>query len=145
MVSPVWMFAGLLTIGQQARAGAERILDLLDSVPAVIERPDAEALPPLRGDVSFDGVGFGYLRSEPVLSGFDLHVGSGETVALVGSSGSGKSTVALLLPRFYDVQSGAVLVDGADIRGVTLESLRRQIGVVFEESFLFSDTVRANI
>ncbi|HLY81789.1 MAG TPA: ABC transporter ATP-binding protein [Acidimicrobiales bacterium] len=145
MVSPARMLAGLLTIGQQARAGAERILDLLDSVPAVIERPDAEALPPLRGDVSFDGVGFGYLRSEPVLSGFDLHVGSGETVALVGSSGSGKSTVALLLPRFYDVQSGAVRVDGIDVRDVTLESLRRQIGVVFEESFLFSDTVRANI
>src|SRR5262249_7373807 len=77
--------------------------------------------------------------------GFDLHVRAGETVALVGASGSGKSTVSLLLPRFYDVQSGAVRVDGIDVRDVTFDSLRRQIGVVFEESFLFSDTVKANI
>ncbi len=145
MVSPARMLAGLLTVGQQARAGSERILDLLDSVPTVSDRTDAEVLPPIRGEVSFDQVGFGYLRSEPVLDGFDLHVAPGETVALVGASGSGKSTVSLLLPRFYDVQRGSVRVDGADVRDVTLSSLRRQIGVVFEESFLFSDTVGANI
>ena len=145
MVSPARMLAGLLTVGQQARAGSERILDLLDSVPTVADRPGAEVLPAIRGEVSFDGVGFGYLRSEPVLDGFDLHLAPGETVALVGASGSGKSTVSLLLPRFYDVQRGAVRIDGTDVRDVTLESLRRQIGVVFEESFLFSDTVGANI
>jgi ATP-binding cassette subfamily B protein len=145
MVAPSRMLAGLLTVGQQARAGVERVLDLLESVPVVVERPDALVLPPIRGEVSFDGVTFGYLRSEPVLSGFDLQVSPGETVALVGGSGSGKSTVALLLPRFYDIQEGAIRVDGSEIREVTLESLRRQIGVVFEESFLFSDTVRANI
>jgi ATP-binding cassette subfamily B protein len=145
MVSPARMLSGLLTVGQQARAGAVRILDLLDSVPTVGEKPGAEVLPAIRGEVSFEGVTFGYLRSEPVLEGFDLRLAPGETVAVVGASGSGKSTVALLLPRFYDVQGGAVRIDGADVRDVTLASLRRQIGVVFEESFLFSDSVRANI
>ena len=145
MVGPARMLAGVLTVAQQARAGAVRILDLLDSVPTVREKPGADVLPPVRGEVSFDGVTFGYLRSEPVVDGFELHVAPGETVALVGSSGSGKSTIALLLPRFYDVQGGAVRIDGADVRDVTLASLRRQIGVVFEESFLFSDTVEANI
>ena len=145
LVGPVRMLTALLVVGQQARAGAERIFEILDSNPDVDERPDAEALPPLTGEVVFDGVSFGYLRSRPVLSGFDLRVAPGETVALVGASGSGKSTVAMLLPRFYDVQDGAVRVDGVDVRDATFDSLRRQIGVVFEETFLFSDTVRANI
>jgi ATP-binding cassette subfamily B protein len=145
LVAPVRMLAGLLSFGQQARAGAERILELLDSNPKVVERDDAQSLHQLRGEVSFDDVSFGYMRSRPVLSGFSLCVRPGETVALVGASGSGKSTVALLLPRFYDVDGGSVRVDGVDVRDVTFESLRRQIGVVFEETFLFSDTVRANI
>ncbi|MCP6769007.1 ATP-binding cassette domain-containing protein, partial [Klebsiella pneumoniae] len=81
----------------------------------------------------------------PVLNGFDLTVAPGETVALVGTSGSGKSTVALLVPRFYDVQSGTITIDGVDVRYITMQSLRRQVGVVFEDSFLFSDSVRANI
>ncbi len=145
MVAPARMLSGLLTIGQQARAGAVRILDLLDSVPTVGEKPGADVLPPARGEVSFDRITFGYLRSEPVLDDFELHLAPGETVAVVGASGSGKSTIALLLPRFYDVQAGTVRIDGTDVRDVTLGSLRHQIGVVFEESFLFSDTVRANI
>jgi ATP-binding cassette subfamily B protein len=145
LASPARMLAGVLIVGQQARAGAERVLDLLASNPVVTERPDADPLPPVRGEVSFEDVRFGYLSSQPVLDHFDLHIAAGETVALVGSSGSGKSTVALLLPRFYDAQGGAVRVDGSDVRDVTLASLRRQIGVVFEESFLFSETVRANI
>src|SRR5437868_5766472 len=145
LVAPVRMLAGLLSFGQQARAGAERILELLDSDPTVTERDDARTLRQVGGEVSFDDVSFGYMRSRPVLSGFSLCVRPGETVALVGASGSGKSTVALLLPRFYDVDGGAVRVDGVDVRDVTFESLRRQIGVVFEETFLFSDTVRANI
>ncbi|HVE47393.1 MAG TPA: ABC transporter ATP-binding protein [Acidimicrobiales bacterium] len=145
LVSPVRMLSALLVVGQQARAGAERIFDILDSNPVVAERPDAVALPAVRGEVVFDDVTFGYLRSEPVLDGFSLTVAAGQTVALVGSSGSGKSTVAMLLPRFYDVSAGAVRVDGVDVRDVTFESLRRQIGVVFEETFLFTDTVRANI
>ena len=145
MVGPVRMLSVLTVVAQQARAGAERIFELLDSTPVVVERPDATILPPLTGDIVFDDVTFGYLRSEPVLRGFSLTVAPGETVALVGPSGSGKSTVSLLLPRFYEVQEGSVRIDGVDVRDVTLDSLRRQIGVVFEESFLFSDTVAANI
>ena len=145
MVAPVRAFSGLLVQGQQARASAERIFELLDSNPVVTERADATELAPVAGRLTFDDVTFGYLRSEPVLRGFSLSVAAGETVALFGVSGSGKSTVALLLPRFYDVQSGAVRVDGVDVRDVTFESLRSQIGVVFEDPFLFSDTVRANI
>ena len=145
LTSPARMLAGLLIVGQQARAGAERVLDLLASTPVVNEKPDAIDLPEVTGAIQFDGVTFGYLRTQPVLKRFDLNVTPGETVALVGASGSGKSTVALLLPRFYDVQEGSVRIDGHDVREVTLTSLRCQIGVVFEESFLFSDSVRANI
>ena len=145
MVAPVRMFAVLVAVGQQARAGAERILDLLDANSRIVERPDALEMPAVIGEVRFDEVRFGYTKSEPVLDGFSLTVDAGSTVALVGASGSGKSTVALLLPRFYDASTGAVTIDGIDVRDVTFESLRRQVGVVFEESFLFSDTVRSNI
>ena len=145
LASPARMLAGVLIVGQQARAGAERVLDLLASTPLVEDRPGARVLPGLSGAIHFDAVAFGYMRSEPVLDHFDLNLSPGETVALVGASGSGKSTVALLLPRFYDVQEGRVLVDGTDVRDVTLASLRSQIGVVFEESFLFSESVRDNI
>ncbi len=145
LVSPVRMLAGLFTVGQQARAGAERILDILDANAEVVDAPDAIEIPPARGEVRFEGVRFGYSRSEPVLDGLDLHVAAGEVVALVGTSGSGKSTVTALLPRFYDVAEGRVTVDGYDVRDLTLESLRRQVGLVFEDAFLFSDTVRANI
>ena len=145
LVAPVRMLSTFTVIAQQARAGAERIFEVLDSISVVDERPGAEPLPKASGEIRFDGVSFGYLRSEPVLDGFTLSVAPGETVALVGPSGSGKSTVALLVPRFYDVVGGSVRIDGVDVRDVTLDSLRRQIGVVFEETFLFSDTVRANI
>ena len=145
LLAPARMFAGMIAIAEQARAGAQRIFDLLDSAPEVTERPDAEPVPERGGEIVLRDVTFGYLSSEPVLRGLDLHVAPGETVALVGSSGSGKSTVGLLLPRFYDVQGGSVTIDGADVRDVTLESLRRTVGVVFEDAFLFSDTVRANI
>jgi ATP-binding cassette subfamily B protein len=143
--APARMLAGVLLVAQQARAGAERVLDLLDTNPLVTERPDALVLPSSHGEVVFDDVRFGYAPGEPVLDHFNLQVAAGETVALVGVSGSGKSTVALFLPRFYDISSGQITVDGTDIRDVTLASLRDQIGVVFEESFLFSDTVAANI
>lgn len=145
MAAPARMLAMVLIVGQQARAGAERVLDLLASTSTVTEASDARELPRLRGDIELGDVGFGYMSSEPVLDGLDLHVAPGETVAVVGGSGSGKSTIALLLPRFYDVQSGSVRLDGHDVRDVTLESLRSQIGVVFEESFLFSESVRDNI
>jgi ATP-binding cassette subfamily B protein len=145
LVAPVRMLANLMAIGQQARAGAERVLDILVTNATVQERPDAHDLPAIDGDVRFENVRFGYTRATPVLDGFQLHVRPGEVVALVGMSGSGKSTVTALLPRFYDVAEGRVSIDGIDVRDATLASMRRQVGVVFEDAFLFSDTVRANI
>ena len=145
LVGPARMFAVMLAVGQLARAGAERIFEVIDANPDVSEKPDAADLPALTGTVSFDDVVFGYLPTEPVLNGFSLEVQPGETVALVGVSGSGKSTVSLLLPRFYDVRGGAVRVDGIDVRDATFDSLRQQVGVVFEEAFLFSSSVRDNI
>jgi ATP-binding cassette subfamily B protein len=145
LVGPVRMLAALLTVGQQARASVERVFEVIDSTPRVVDAPDATDLPVGPGLVEFDGVRFGYTASEPVLCGLDLTVQPGETLALVGGAGSGKSTISLLLPRFYDVQGGAVRVDGTDVRSVTMSSLRSRIGVVFEESFLFSDSVAANI
>ncbi|MFJ5710145.1 ABC transporter ATP-binding protein [Streptomyces sp. NPDC093105] len=148
LVGPVRMLAMVLTVGQQARAGVERVVELIDTEPAI-----ADGVKELPADapatVEFDDVSFGYGAGDgggkPVLDGFSLELRAGETVALVGSSGSGKSTVSLLLPRFYDVDRGAVLVGGHDVRELTLESLRAAIGLVPEDSFLFSDTVRANI
>ena len=145
MVSPARQLAGVLTIGQQARAGMERIFQLLDLPPAIADPPDAVELPRLRGEVTFSDVHFAYSAEVPVLRGFDLQIHEGERVAIVGPSGSGKSTATMLVSRFYDTDGGSVLVDGHDVRDVALASLRRQVGVVFEESFLFSDSVRSNI
>ncbi|MCW2546797.1 MAG: transporter transrane region, partial [Mycobacterium sp.] len=144
-VNPARQLANVLTIAQQARAGIERIFQLLDLEPAITDTPDAIVLPALRGEIEFRGVHFAYDPSTPVLQGLDLHIQAGERVALVGSSGSGKSTVAALISRLHDPDQGSVLVDGFDLRAVTRHSLRRQVGVAFEDSFLFSDTVRANI
>jgi ATP-binding cassette subfamily B protein len=145
LVSPTRQLAGLMAIGQQARAGVERIFQLLDLEPAIQDAPEAVELGPLDGDMDFDDVHFGYDGRRDVLAGFDLHVKAGERVAIVGPSGSGKTTATQLVSRFYEPDRGAVLVDGHDLRGVTLHSLRSQVGVVFEEAFLFSDSVRANI
>ena len=146
LLAPVRMFAGMVAVAEQARAGTERIFELIDSNPLVAEQPGrrGRSWRP-HAEIVFDRVTYGYLRSEPVLRDFSLRVAPGETVALVGASGSGKSTVSLLLPRFYDVQDGAVRIDGIDVRDVTLDSIRHEIGIVFEDAFLFSDTVRANI
>jgi ATP-binding cassette subfamily B protein len=145
MVNPVRALTNLITIGQEARASVIRVFEVIDSRPMLTEKPDAIVLPAGRKDVELDDVHFGYLPSEPVLRGLSLRVRPGETLALVGTSGSGKSTISLLLPRFYDVRSGAIRIGGHDVRDVTLNSLRASIGLVLEESFLFSDTVRANI
>ncbi|MFF1834601.1 ABC transporter ATP-binding protein [Streptomyces sp. NPDC058231] len=144
LVGPVRMLAMVLTVGQQARAGVERVIELIDTEPTM--RDGALELPAdAPASVEFDDVRFGYDPERPVLDGFSLTIEPGETVALVGASGSGKSTVSLLLPRFYDVAHGAVLVGGHDVRELTHESLRAAIGLVPEDSFLFSDTVRANL
>jgi ATP-binding cassette subfamily B protein len=145
LTAPIRMMALVVAATQQARAGAERVLGILDANPEVTDRPGATALHDVDGEVHFDQVSFGYTVTELALDRFDLRVGAGEVVALVGSSGSGKSTVTALLPRFYDVASGAIRIDGVDVRDVTLTSLREQVGVVFEEAFLFSDSVRDNI
>lgn len=144
LVGPVRMLAMVLTVGQQARAGVERVFELIDTEPEIHE--GTHELPAdAPATVEFDDVRFGYDPARPVLDGFSLSVAQGETVAVVGSSGSGKSTVALLLPRFYDADGGAVRVGGHDVRELTYDSLRGAIGLVPEDSFLFSDTIRANI
>ncbi|MFJ4335629.1 ABC transporter ATP-binding protein [Streptomyces sp. NPDC088935] len=148
LVGPVRMLAMVLTVGQQARAGTERVLELIDTEPAIAD--GTKTLPAdAPATVEFDDVAFGYDTGDgeprPVLDGLSFEIRAGETLAVVGSSGSGKSTVSLLLPRFYDVTRGAVLVGGHDVRELTLDSLRAAVGLVPEDSFLFSDTVRANI
>ncbi|MCU8593530.1 ABC transporter ATP-binding protein [Streptomyces sp. A13(2022)] len=148
LVGPVRMLAMVLTVGQQARAGTERVLELIDTEPAI--KDGTKVLPAdAPATVEFDDVAFGYDTDgedgRPVLDGLSFEIRAGETLAVVGSSGSGKSTVSLLLPRFYDVRRGAVLVGGHDVRELTLDSLRAAVGLVPEDSFLFSDTVRANI
>jgi ATP-binding cassette subfamily B protein len=145
LMAPARQLAGVLSIAQQARAGVERIFQLLDLRPAIENPPDAVELDTVDGSVTFDDVHFGYDGETEVLTGFDLHIEAGERVAIVGPSGSGKTTATMLVSRFYDPDSGTVRVDGHDVRSVTLSSLRSRVGVVFEESFLFSDTIGANI
>ncbi|WP_329373640.1 ABC transporter ATP-binding protein/permease [Streptomyces sp. NBC_00669] len=144
-VTPVRQVATLLTVWQQARAGTERVLEVIDEAPVITDAPGARELPDEPPALSWQDVTFGYGDGQPLLRGFSLDIAPGETVALIGPAGSGKSTAAALLPRFYDVPAGAVRVGGTDVREVTLDSLRGRIGFVFEESLLLSDTVRNNI
>ena len=142
---PIQQISVLWTNIQSAIAGAERIFDLLDEEPDIHERLDAKDLPQIVGRVVFDNVGAEYNPGEPVLQGIDLVAEPGQTIAIVGPTGAGKTTLVNLAPRFYDVTSGTVSIDGVDVRDVTLHSLRSQIGVVLQDSFLFSDTVMNNI
>ncbi|WP_437164247.1 ABC transporter ATP-binding protein [Falsiroseomonas sp. E2-1-a20] len=126
-------------------AGFRSFLDLLATQPDIADAPDAQPAPALRGAVRFEGVSFGYTPGRPVLRGVDLVVEPGQTIALVGPSGAGKTTICSLLPRFYDVEAGRITIDGLDIRRMTLESLRGQIGLVQQDVFLFAGSIRQNI
>lgn len=130
---------------QRATVAGERIFEILDTEPDVQDRPDAIELPHVRGDVRFENVSFHYIEGQPVLRGLTLHARPGETVALVGHTGAGKSTIISLLDRFYDVTGGRITIDGHDIRDVTMHSLRRQIAIVLQDPVLFSGTLADNL
>ncbi|MEZ5218274.1 MAG: ABC transporter ATP-binding protein [Ilumatobacteraceae bacterium] len=129
----------------RARASAQRVLDVLDLTPTLVERADPIELSEVAGEVRFEGVSFAYRDDQPVLDGFDLTIAPGETVALVGPSGSGKTTVTSLIGRFRDPTAGRVLLDGVDLRDLSFGSLRRHVGMAFEEAILVSDTVANNV
>ena len=143
--APFMMLGQLVMMGQRARASAERIFEILDENPDVVERPGAYDLAEVSGAIDFNHVRFVYDNGAEILRDFDAHIASGETVAIVGRTGSGKSTIARLLSRFYDVSGGSVTIDGHDLVDVTLRSLRDNVGVVLDEPFLFSVSIRENI
>ena len=142
---PVERFNAMLEIYPKGIAGFKRYLELLATAPDIVDRPDAIDVGDLRGEVRYEDVSFGYAPGRPVLRDLDLTIHAGETVAFVGPSGAGKTTIASLLPRFYEVDSGRITIDGIDIRDMTLASLRREIGIVQQDVFLFAGTIRENI
>jgi ATP-binding cassette subfamily B protein len=142
---PINMLSQLYNQYQQGRAGIIKLQELFAIEPTVVEKPDAIELPPLEGDIRVEDVTFAYVPGKDVLVDANLHFSAGETIAFVGPTGAGKSTIAKLLARFYDPQEGRILVDGHDIRDVTLGSLRRQLGIVPQEGFLFAGDIRDNI
>lgn len=142
---PIQQIAILWTNLQSGIAGGERIFGLMDEKLDIVDAPNAIKMPPIKGDVVFDNVQAEYVRGEPVLKGVSFTAEAGQLVAIVGPTGAGKTTIINLIPRFYDVSSGRVLIDGNDVRDVTQDSLRQQIGLVLQDTFLFSDTVMNNI
>ncbi len=151
LIWPLRMLGMIIAQGQRAAAAAERVHEILETAPVIRDSSAGQPLPAAgpeggRGDVRFTSVAFAYAPELPiVLDGFDLHVPAGQSVALVGATGSGKTTVARLIPRFYDAVAGTVEVDGLDVREVRLRELRKAVGIVFEDTFLFSDSIAANI
>jgi ABC-type multidrug transport system fused ATPase/permease subunit len=145
LVMPLRSLGMWIGQAQRATASGERIFQVMDEPEEIAERPDAVELPPGGGDLRFEDVRFEYIAGRPVLDGVTLDVPAGRTIALIGQTGSGKTTLTSLVPRFYDTTGGRVLVDGVDIRDVTLTSLRRAIGVISQDPFLFSASVRENI
>lgn len=145
LYQPVKNFARSNAAIQQAHAGAERMFDLMDAKPTVRQKPDAAELPAFHQEIRLDHVNFAYRPDRPVLQDLSLTIRKGEVVALVGPSGSGKTTMAALLLRFYDPVDGAVKIDGRDLKDITFHSLRRQVGLVTQETMLFNDTVRHNL
>jgi ABC-type multidrug transport system fused ATPase/permease subunit len=142
---PIQSLSQLYTTYQAGMAALDKIFELLDEEPDLVDKPDAIELPRIAGEIEFDDVTFAYSGDNPALCSIDLHIPPGQTVALVGATGAGKSTLAKLVARFYDPDHGRVLVDGHDLRDVTEHSLRSQLGIVPQEGFLFSGTIRDNI
>jgi ABC-type multidrug transport system fused ATPase/permease subunit len=142
---PIRELSQLYTTLQAATAGGERVLELLDTAPDVADAPDATPMPPIRGRVELDQVSFAYRGDVPVLHDVNLIIEPGQTVALVGPTGAGKTSIANVVARFYDVAEGAVRIDGIDVHTVTQTSLRRQMGLVPQDPFLFSGTIADNI
>lgn len=142
---PIQQLVQLYNTYQQGQAAVVKLRSLLQDDPSVLEASDATELPPITGAITFDHVSFGYDPNNPVLHDVNLEIAAGETLSLVGPTGAGKSTVAKLVTRFYDPTAGRVLIDGHDLRSVTLQSLRKQLGVVPQEPFLFAGTIRDNI
>ena len=145
LVMPLRMLGMWVGQAQRATAAGERIFELLDEPEEIADSADARRLPPGPGAVSFESVAFGYDPDRPVLENVDLEIAAGRTIALIGRTGSGKTTLAALVPRFYEVTAGRVLVDGLDVRDVERRSLRREIGVISQDPFLFSASIRDNI
>jgi subfamily B ATP-binding cassette protein MsbA len=145
VATPIAVMAELYGQFQAAAGASQRVFELVDRVPDLADAPDATPLPPVIGEVAFDEVSFRYTDTMPVLRGIDFVARPGQLIALVGPSGAGKSTLVNLIPRFYDVAEGRIRIDGHDVRDVTLKSLREQIGIVPQETVLFSGTVSDNI
>jgi len=145
LIKPIDKISALLELYPKGMAGFKRFSDLIEQEPEIKDRPDAQVVDSLTGDIQFKNVDFSYDAHQQVLSGINLSIKSGETVAFVGPSGAGKTTICSLIPRFYDIQSGAISIDGIDIRDMTKQSLRSHIGIVQQDVFLFTGTVRENI
>jgi ATP-binding cassette subfamily B protein len=144
-IQPLRQLANMYNAIQGALAGAERVFEIIDTPPELPDEPDAIPVSQIRGDVVFDHVQFGYDDNVPILKGVSLEAKAGETIALVGPTGAGKTTVINLLTRFYEIQGGRITVDGKDIRDLCKTDLRRQLGLVLQDTFLFADTVIENI
>lgn len=144
-IQPVRQLSHMYNSIQSALAGAERVFEVLDTQPELKDTPDAVSLQKVKGDVRFEKVNFSYVSDVPVIKDMTLSADAGKTIALVGPTGAGKTTMINLLSRFYDIQSGAITIDGIDIRNIKKEDLRRSLGIVLQDTFLFSDTVMENI
>ena len=142
---PIEKINAVLEVYPKGIAGFRRYTELIDTAPDIVDRPDAVAVTALRGDIAFEGVSFGYVPGQPVLDGINLAIRAGDTVAFVGPSGAGKTTLCSLLPRFYEVGAGRITIDGINIRAMTMASLRHHIGIVQQDVFLFAGTIRDNI
>ena len=145
-ISPIQILVELTEMMQKGLSGFRRFLDVVETEPEITNAPDAELLDDVKGDVNYENVFFHYSDDDtPVLENVSFHIPAGKSIALVGPSGSGKTTICSLLPRFYDVTGGKITVDGKDVRKLTLESLRNQIGLVQQDVYLFCGSIRENI